>query len=98
MLEDAAGSGDLFLLTEDGYSDRCCTVQYRVQCQGDDEQRGQATGRAEDTGSHAGNDHISLPLPCQTLILRGPGHNKSIIILDFMSMSLGHIYNILHEY
>ena len=37
-LEDAAGSEDLLLLTEDGYSDRYCSVQlysamYSVQCQ-----------------------------------------------------------------
>ena len=57
--EDAARSEDLFLLTEDGYSDRYCVLYslYSVQCQG---------GRDEDTGSHSGNDHISLPVPCQT--------------------------------
>ena len=31
-MEDAARSEDLFLLTEDGNSDRYCSVQCHVQC------------------------------------------------------------------
>ena len=60
------------LLTDRGWVQRpvlFCTVPCTVYS-------AREAGRR--TGSHSGNDHISLPVPCQT----SRGHNKSITISD----------------